>query len=101
MKTLLPPSADEGVLFKPTHKQAKEALAWMGFEARSIIIDLLQKANDDPDSKVDVVAYDLSEGAFIDKLAELGPRLRVIIDDDGTHGVDGSGENQAEAILVK
>ncbi len=37
VKTLLPPKADEGLDFKPSHAKADEALAWMGFEARTEI----------------------------------------------------------------
>jgi hypothetical protein len=37
---LLPLKADEGLDFKPTHPKADEALAWMGFEARSAVIEL-------------------------------------------------------------
>lgn len=101
MKTLLPATAAEGVKFKCTHKFANEALTWMGFEARTVLLELLDKAIADNDSKVDVIAYDLCEPAFINKLRALGNRLRILIDDDGDHGEDGSGENQAEDILVK
>jgi hypothetical protein len=101
MKTLLPPTAEAGVTFKCTHKLADEALTWMGFEARTVILELLDKAIADQNSKVDVIAYDLCEPAFINKLKALGNRMRILIDDDGAHGAHGSGENQAEAILVQ
>src|SRR5262245_10481838 len=39
MKTLLPPKADDGLTFGATHPKAKEALDWMGFEARSAILE--------------------------------------------------------------
>ena len=57
---LLPPEADEGLDFKPTHPKADEALAWMGFEARSAIIELLDEAIKDTSAEVRVVAYDLT-----------------------------------------
>jgi hypothetical protein len=41
IKTLLPAKADDGLDFVATHAQAKEALAWMGFEARSAILEVL------------------------------------------------------------
>src|SRR5690242_1137836 len=42
--TLLPASAKEGLDFVPTYPQADEALAWMGFEARTAILDVLDQA---------------------------------------------------------
>src|SRR5262245_56066910 len=41
IKTLLPAKADAGLDFIATHPKAKEALDWMGFEARSAILELL------------------------------------------------------------
>ena len=42
--TLLPAKADDGLNFKPTHPKAEEALAWMGFEAREAILEVLDQA---------------------------------------------------------
>jgi len=47
-----------------------------------------------------VVAYDLSEPEVVRRLEGLGPRLRIIIDDDGAHGKKSSGEAQAEQRLI-
>ena len=58
---LLPADADHGLTFVPTHPKAKEALAWMGFEARHAILEVLDQAIADPSAQVRVVAYDLSE----------------------------------------
>ena len=63
IKTLLPAKADDGLDFVPTHPQANAALAWMGFEARSAIIEVLARAISDNQAQVRVVAYDLSESA--------------------------------------
>ncbi|HEY0725988.1 MAG TPA: hypothetical protein VGD41_18750 [Pyrinomonadaceae bacterium] len=38
ISTLIPDDADKGLSFVPTHPKAKEALAWMGFEARQAIL---------------------------------------------------------------
>jgi phosphatidylserine/phosphatidylglycerophosphate/cardiolipin synthase-like enzyme len=100
MSTLLPAAAALGVTFKSTHPRSEEALKWMGFEARSVLLELLDKAIADSKVEVDVVAYDLCEPMIIDRLRQLKTRLRVIIDDDGDHGESKSGECQAEAILV-
>lgn len=97
--TLLPAKATAGLTFVPTHPRAKEALDWMGFEAKSTIIDVLDQAFTDQEAQVRVVAYDLNEPEVITHLENLGPRLKIIIDDSGTHGEDGSSENQAAERL--
>jgi phosphatidylserine/phosphatidylglycerophosphate/cardiolipin synthase-like enzyme len=97
---LLPASAKAGLTFKPTHPKTAEALAWMGFEARSAILEVLDQAIADPTAKVRVVAYDLSEPDVVSRLKKLGNRLRIIIDDSADHGEAGSGENQAADILA-
>ena len=97
---LLPKNADAGLTFVPSHPKAKEALAWMGFEARHAILEVLDQAIADKKAKVRVVAYDLSEPDVVSRLEKLGARLQVIIDDDGSHGKPGSGETQAEKRLA-
>jgi hypothetical protein len=96
---LLPAKAKDGLKFVPTHPKAEEALAWMGFEAREAILDVLDKAVADTEAQVRVVAYDLSEPGVVSRLEKLGSRLKIIIDDSGDHGDPGSGENQAEKRL--
>ncbi len=99
ISTLLPAKADDGLDFTPTHPQAEEALKWMGFEAREEILGLLDEAIKDKKAQVRVVAYDLSERAFVERLERLGPRLKIIIDDSDTHGKAGSAETAAAARL--
>jgi hypothetical protein len=101
INTLLPPDADAGLDFEPTHPKADEALAWMGFEARSAILELLDEAIADEDAQVRVVAYDLSERQVVSRLKQLGGRLKIIIDDDGSHGEPKSGETVAAARLTE
>jgi phosphatidylserine/phosphatidylglycerophosphate/cardiolipin synthase-like enzyme len=100
ISTLLPAKAADGLNFEPTHPKAEEALAWMGFEARSAIIEVLDRAIADSDAQVRVVAYDLSEPGIVTRLEQLGSRLQVIIDDSSDHKEEGSGENQAEERLI-
>lgn len=100
ISTLIPERADEGLTFVPTHPSTAEALAWMGFEARHAILEVLDEAIADPLAQVRVVAYDLSERDVVARLEQLGPRLRVIIDDSAGHGEPTSGEAQAEARLA-
>ena len=61
ISTLLPPNADAGLDFVPTHPEAAKALAWMGFEARQALLDVLDAAIADRKAKVCVIAYDLNE----------------------------------------
>jgi hypothetical protein len=97
--TLLPAKADQGLDFQSTHPKAREALAWMGFEARNAIIEALDQAIADG-AQVRVLAYDLNEPEVVTRLESLGQRLKVIIDDDGAHGEATSAETAAAARIV-
>src|SRR5207253_2833430 len=44
LSRLLPPSAAQGLDFVATDPKSAEALPWMGFEARQVILDLLDEA---------------------------------------------------------
>lgn len=99
MNTLIPAAASDGLDFAPSHPKAGEALAWMGFEARNAILELLDEAIADKTAKVEVVAYDLSEREVALKLAKLGKRLRIVIDDSAEHGHADSGESVAQQRL--
>jgi phosphatidylserine/phosphatidylglycerophosphate/cardiolipin synthase-like enzyme len=96
---LLPGSASEGLAFVPTHPKADEALAWMGFEARRAILDVLDQAIADKTAEVRVVAYDLSEPGVVSRLEKLKRRLKIIIDDSKDHGKPDSGETEAAKRL--
>lgn len=100
ISTLLPAKAAEGLDFKPTHPKAAEALAWMGFEARAAVIDVLDRALADTTSRVKLIAYDLNLPEVVTRLERLGDRLQVIIDNSKDHGEEGSAENAAEVRLV-
>jgi phosphatidylserine/phosphatidylglycerophosphate/cardiolipin synthase-like enzyme len=96
---LLPSAADEGLTFAPTRAKAEEALTWMGFEARHAILEVLDQAIADEEARVRVVAYDLNEPDVVSRLQKLGDRLKVIIDDEGSHREADSAESQAETLL--
>ena len=98
--TLLPANADGGLDFVPTFAKAAEALAWMGFEARSAIIELLDQAIADPGAQVRAVVYDLNEPGMVSRYTKLGSRLKIIIDDDGAHGKPTSGETVSARRLA-
>jgi hypothetical protein len=97
---LLPGKNDDPLVFVPTHPKADEALAWMGFESRSAIIEVLDQAIKDPEAKVGAVVYDLNEPGIVSRLEKLGKRLQIIIDDSDAHGKPGSPETAAAARLV-
>jgi len=99
ISTLLPATASEGLDFVPTHPKADEALAWMGFEARSAILAVLDQAIADTKAEVRVVAYDLSEPGVVSRLEKLQGRLKIIIDDSQDHGEADSGETEAAKRL--
>lgn len=100
MKTLIPETADEGLAFVPTHPKAEEALKWMGFEARSAILEVLDAAIADKTARVRVVCYDLNDPAIVSRLEKLKKRLQIIIDDSKDHKPDTSAESQAAERLA-
>lgn len=100
METLIPDKAGEGLDFVPSHPKAEEALAWMGFEARSAILDLLDQAIADKTALVRVVCYDLNDPAVVLRLERLKKRLFIIIDNSKDHKPDDSGESQSAERLA-
>src|SRR5258705_2733703 len=98
--TLLPAKAAQGLEFVPSNPKAEEALAWMGFEARSAILEVLDEAIADKKAKVRAVVYDLNEPGIVTRLEKLGGRLKIIIDDDGAHGEKRSAETKAAKRLA-
>jgi phosphatidylserine/phosphatidylglycerophosphate/cardiolipin synthase-like enzyme len=99
LSTLIPEKADDGLDFVPTHPKADEALAWMGFEARDAILEVLDQAIKDKKAQVRVVAYELNEPEIVSRLAQLGDRLKIIIDDSAAHGKPDAAETQAAERL--
>ncbi|MBE0623809.1 MAG: phospholipase [Burkholderiales bacterium] len=100
LETLIPGKADEGLQFVPTHPKADEALKWMGFEARSAILEVLDAAIADKTALVRVVCYDLNDPAIVSRLEKLKNRLRVIIDNSKDHKPDTSAESQSAERLA-
>jgi len=100
LKTLLPADPDQGLEFTPTNPKAADALAWMGFEARSTILEVLDGAIADAKAEVRVIAYDLNEPEIVTRLEQLGARLRAIIDDSAGHADASSPESKSAARLA-
>ncbi len=97
--TLLPSSKVSGLEFRPTYLKAKQALDWMGFEARSAVLELLDQAIADKQAQVSVVLYDFDEPGILERLEKLGKRLRIIIDNEGAHEPSTSDETVAAERL--
>jgi hypothetical protein len=100
VRGILPANADKSLGFVPTRPEAADALNWMGFEARQDILAVLDQALADVHAEVRIVAYDLNEPEIVDRMERLGSRLKVIIDDSGSHKKKGSAENEGEKRLV-
>lgn len=100
LETLVPGDAKNGLNFVPTHPQAPEALAWMGFEARRAILELLDAAIADQTAIVRVVCFDLNDPAIVERLEKLGNRLWVIIDDSKEHKAATTCESRAAERLA-
>jgi hypothetical protein len=80
-----------------------EAYAWLGFTARSTILDLLDEVVAKKTLRLDVFAYDLNEPAVLGRLLTLAAqgRVRVILDDAALHhnATKPKREDQFEALF--
>ena len=95
--TIIPPSAAAGLEFKPAYPNEEKALAWMGFEARQVILSVLDKAIADTTAQVRVAAYDFNDPEIVSRLTQLGNRLKIIIDNSGSHAPATAPESKAAA----
>jgi phosphatidylserine/phosphatidylglycerophosphate/cardiolipin synthase-like enzyme len=106
-KTIIPSRADAGLSFA---KRPGDIYRWMGFEAVDLIFAMLDEALADPTVTLDVLAYDLNEPDLVARLEQLGPRLRIVVDDSTVkskttgklsgHGTPESNESEAAARLA-
>ncbi|MGA0564716.1 phospholipase D-like domain-containing protein [Ancylobacter sp. VNQ12] len=69
--------------------------AWLGFEGRATIYQLLDEALADPSVTVDAMLYELREPMIVGKLEALGSRLRAIVDNHDAQGDPTSNESIA------
>lgn len=93
---IIPAVAADGLKFQ---KVEGDVYKWLGFEAYDLIFSFLKEALADPDVTLDVFAYDLNERDIVELLRQLGPRLRIIIDNSKDHGDATSAESQAAGKL--
>lgn len=73
---------------------------WLGFEARRLIVDTLDRAAADPALSVDALIYECKEPDILRRLLALGPRLRAIVDDHGHQKLADSAESISAARLA-
>jgi len=66
---------------RPYQKQ----YAWLGFHARETIFAFLDECLREPQTRIDVFAYDLDEPDFVKRLEAFGRRLRLFLDDAPLH----------------
>lgn len=100
ISTLIPDKAAKGLEFEATHENAEQAHEWMGFEARSVLHEILDEAIRKK-AEVRIIAYDLNLPEIVSRLAKLKSRLKIIIDDSGEHGKPDSPESKAARRLGK
>jgi hypothetical protein len=60
--------------------------AWLGFEVRRLILQLLDEVAADPALTLDALVYESKEPDILRRMELLGPRLRAIVDDHGEQG---------------
>ncbi|WP_395607922.1 phospholipase D-like domain-containing protein [Pseudomonas sp. B22129] len=74
--------------------------AWLGFEARQLILQVLDQVANDPELTLDALIYESKEPDILRRLEGLGPRVRAIIDDHGDQGAADSCESLSAARLA-
>jgi phosphatidylserine/phosphatidylglycerophosphate/cardiolipin synthase-like enzyme len=66
--------------------------AWLGFEARRLIIDVLDEISADRSLTLDALIYESKEPDVLSRLEALRERVRAIVDDHGDQGEEASAE---------
>jgi len=94
---IIPAKPDAGLKFK---KVTGDVYEWLGFEAYGLIFGILDEVLANKNLSLDVFAYDLNEADFVNKLEKLGKRLRIVIDNSGSHAPSTSAESQAAKRLM-
>jgi hypothetical protein len=79
----------------------KEQWSWLGFHARKLVFDFLDETLADDGLSLDVFAYDLDEPDFIRGLHDLGPRLRLFLDNATLHSGANDPEVAAHNLLAE
>jgi hypothetical protein len=66
--------------------------AWLGFEARRLLLGVLEEVAADPSLTLDALIYESKEPDVLRRLEALGDRVRAIVDDHGEQGEPASAE---------
>ena len=74
--------------------------AWLGFEVRRLIIDVLDRVAADPLLTLDALIYESKEPDVLRRLEALRNRVRAIVDDHGEQGEEASAETVSANRLV-
>ena len=74
--------------------------AWLGFEARRLILSLLDQVAADPALTLDALIYESKEPDILARIEALGNRVRAVIDDHGDQGAAESAETISADRLV-
>jgi phosphatidylserine/phosphatidylglycerophosphate/cardiolipin synthase-like enzyme len=77
-----------------------EQYRWLGAHARKLAFEILDETVADPELSLDVFAYDLDESDVVYRLAALGKRLRLYLDDSDIKKDGGGAARKAEALAV-
>jgi len=93
---VIPAEADDGLGFT---KVPGDVYRWLGFEVYDLLFGFLDQVVADPTLTLDVMAYDLNEPDILRRLEQIGHRLRIIVDNSGSHAPAGSAESQAARRL--
>jgi phosphatidylserine/phosphatidylglycerophosphate/cardiolipin synthase-like enzyme len=98
-QNIIPVDADTGLKFKK--QTGTDVYQWLGFEAHELIFNILKEVEDNPHLSLDVFAYDLNEPDIVGAFERLKGRLRIVIDNSGSHRPTTSAESQAAQRLAE
>lgn len=89
---VIPKTAKDGLAHQ---KVPGDVYQWLGFEAYELLFRTLNDAVLDHRISVDALAYDLNEPDVVRLLEQLGPRLRIVVDESTEHKKADSAETAA------
>jgi hypothetical protein len=96
---IIPDDADTGLKFKK--QTGTDVYQWLGFEAYELIFNILKEVEGNPHLSLDVFAYDLNEPDIVGAFERLKGRIRIVIDNSGSHRPTTSAESQAARRLAE
>lgn len=111
---IIPGQDEDGLNFKlrdeVKNNRGETVYDWLGFEAKTLIDTFIQEVVDNPELRLDFMAYDLNLPDLVEKLEAIGPRLRAVIDNSSKkdketgilegHGAKNSSESVASERLA-